>query len=731
MHFPTNNHPLPKLLGNRYRIKSIDCYEAGATLCRAHDLRTRRDVLLAISEDEHALLNVDAPRSRIGIQRHPGLANILDTSKPSDYPHYLVLEVPEGRTLASIVAKRGRYAVGDFCGIGCQILLAISHLHELGLVHRNLHADNVYILGEDPKTARVKIAGVHTCVRDRMSSDATRLITSMELEYNDRQRGRSDYPDSSDDVFELGLMFKNVVDLPYSSYSNASPAGRRLLELCDRCTSLKKEARPGNARRMLEEFTDCFPPAARATRPAYPLRERPQRSHRVVDEPLPPAPLPDLTRREVRPPARPRFRWLAPIGAAVVAAAFVVLAPPRAPTLADGRGRRTGGEQWRERARGRTASRVRRSSRKNRPRLQLRARPRRAAVAGSRSGGRRPCPLRPRGARILRFVCRRRPRCGCRRGARSSRRRRRRDQRRRSRSQGQETAQAPTPSTCPSQEASASQGSNQSFPRSKAMIGSILLSTLLGAAAPEPASSAPANRNDAVAAAVAAYAEGDHKRALEAFEHAYRLEHRPVDLYNIGRIYEELGKPERARGYYKRFLNKPGLTDEERTKGQERLAALPQPKRSPATAPPPDRDRGDDVKHGKRRRRGADDKKIRRAHWATITGAVLTPIGVASLATGTALALTAIRNARNAETEADEQTPADSTPHYALARRQAIAADALLVSGVIVTATGIIMVAVGVDAQRRHKSKKRRRDRRRARVSAGPTGPGFHVSVQF
>lgn len=230
------------------------------------------------------------------------------------------------------------------------------------------------------------------------------------------------------------------------------------------------------------------------------------------------------------------------------------------------------------------------------------------------------------------------------------------------------------------------------------------------------------SRDDVVAQAVERFEAEDYEGAIEAFGRAYALEHQPMDLYNIGRVYEEMGRPERARRYYERFLAQPELTAEERAEGEQRLAALPEPQVAPAGAPVPE-DRP-------RRRWGDRDRDESSHHWATVTGSVLLPAGVVTLVAGTAVAGTAMRNARNAQLSADEQTPYQQTPHYALARRQAITSDVLLATGGVLAASGITALVVGLTKDKR--SERRAQEGRPQReVAIAPAGAGLRLNVRF
>lgn len=254
------------------------------------------------------------------------------------------------------------------------------------------------------------------------------------------------------------------------------------------------------------------------------------------------------------------------------------------------------------------------------------------------------------------------------------------------------------------------------------MNPAILLLAVLGGQ-PQPLDGP--TRDDLVAEALERFGEHDHQGAIAAFERAYALEHRAVDLYNIGRIYEHEGEPQRAREYYRRFLSDPKLSPGERKEGKDRLAALPAPPPPVApspVAPPP-------ITEAVAEPAVETTSALQRTprHWTVITGATLLPVGAVALLSGGVVATSALSHARGARQAADDQTPVDATPQFAVARRQALASDVLLGLGGTMAATGIAMLTVGLVRQRRA-----REDRQeQPRVAVAPLGAGLRLDVRF
>jgi serine/threonine protein kinase len=79
--------------------------------------------------------------------------------------YYLVMEYLEGETLADLLRRRGPLPPDEAVYIVHQALLGLRHVHERGLVHRDLSPENLLLVGGRPDDARgatVKILDIGT-----------------------------------------------------------------------------------------------------------------------------------------------------------------------------------------------------------------------------------------------------------------------------------------------------------------------------------------------------------------------------------------------------------------------------------------------------------------------------------------------------------------------------------------------------------------------------------------
>lgn len=94
-----------------------------------------------------------------GSLEHPNLVVAIDSSSPGDETHYLVMEYVDGVSLDELLRNEGPLPVSDACEIARQAALGLEHLHEEGLVHRDVKPSNLMLTLASSPHAPVDSAG--------------------------------------------------------------------------------------------------------------------------------------------------------------------------------------------------------------------------------------------------------------------------------------------------------------------------------------------------------------------------------------------------------------------------------------------------------------------------------------------------------------------------------------------------------------------------------------------
>ncbi len=328
---PSKNCALPEPLGGRYRLNSVLGTSLVATLYSAEDTATAAPVHLALFDDSAAGVSASSWSWVSGI-RHRGLSRVVDGSV-SKAPKFLVFESPAGRPLSDELRARGPFSIDDFVHIGMQILLAVGHLHESGIVHQNLGAHSIYMSGDKLRAMRVIVAGLHRCGRiDRTTeNDAFSSLSSVDSEIGPE----STVIDARDDVLELGRLFTKVLYLEPPARADREPKTRRRLRLlCERCVSSNRYHRPADANVLLTAFLRTLQPPTPPPLELAETEEHPNPVHEYPSQALKPmtvAPHPPPSFRSIIPPSM----WLAVLaGAATLGAVSIASPEPSDPVAA-------------------------------------------------------------------------------------------------------------------------------------------------------------------------------------------------------------------------------------------------------------------------------------------------------------------------------------------------------------------------------------------------------------
>ncbi len=141
----------------------------------------------------------------------PGVVKFLDAGRADDGRPYLVQEFLYGENMQEVM-DRGGLTIPDTFEIGVQLLEALEAVHQLGLVHRDVKPENVFLFyGEfgDLKAKLVDFGVVKPQKRDRNSehSQLTSAGTTVGTPYYmSPEQACGDPVDARADVWSVGVV---------------------------------------------------------------------------------------------------------------------------------------------------------------------------------------------------------------------------------------------------------------------------------------------------------------------------------------------------------------------------------------------------------------------------------------------------------------------------------------------------------------------------------------------
>jgi len=258
-----------RLLSGRYRLIAPLGEGGMATLWRAVDEQLDREVAVKIlrpqfGADPGFTARFKQEARAAGGLSHPNIVNVYDYGTDgADGEQYIVMELVEGRDLATILQERGSLSVDDSVRVAIGVASALEVAHRKGIVHRDVKPGNILITdGGDVKVTDFGIA--------RALSEASMTVTGTTLgsvHYFSPEQARGDEVTGASDVYSLGIVLFEILTgrRPFTGDSAAAVALKRLNEDAPTPTSIGHPIPPGleavMMRALAREPADRFPDA--------------------------------------------------------------------------------------------------------------------------------------------------------------------------------------------------------------------------------------------------------------------------------------------------------------------------------------------------------------------------------------------------------------------------------------------------------------------------------------
>ena len=217
-------------LDGRYEILEMIGSGGMANVYRAHDRLENTDVAVKILREEF-LGNEDFVRrfknesKAISLLSHPNIVKVYDVNF-SDSVQCIVMELIDGITLKEYIDRQGQLGWRDAVFFTEQILKALQHAHDRGIVHRDIKPQNIMLLTDG--TIKVMDFGIA-----RFSRSETRTITDKAIgsvHYISPEQAKGDTTDAKADIYSTGVMLYEMLTgkLPFESDSPVSVAIKQI-----------------------------------------------------------------------------------------------------------------------------------------------------------------------------------------------------------------------------------------------------------------------------------------------------------------------------------------------------------------------------------------------------------------------------------------------------------------------------------------------------------------------
>ncbi len=215
-----------KRLDGRYEIKEIIGVGGMAYVYKAYDNIDDRVVAVKILKEEF-LANEEFTRrfknesKAIAILSHPNIVRVYDVSF-GEKLQYIVMEYIDGITLKEYIDQKKTLPWKESVHFTVQVLRALQHAHDKGIVHRDIKPQNIMLLSDG--TIKVTDFGIAQFSRNEIRTDSERAIGS--VHYISPEQASGAITDEKADIYSLGVMLYEMLTgkLPFEADNAVSVA---------------------------------------------------------------------------------------------------------------------------------------------------------------------------------------------------------------------------------------------------------------------------------------------------------------------------------------------------------------------------------------------------------------------------------------------------------------------------------------------------------------------------
>lgn len=200
-----------KKLDGRYEITELIGVGGMADVYKATDIIDNKEVAVKIlkkefAENEEFLRRFRNESKAIALLSHPNIVKVYDVGF-SDKIQFIVMEYIDGITLKEYIENEKVLTWKDSVHFIIQILRALQHAHDRGIVHRDIKPQNIMLFTDG--TIKVMDFGIAKFAREEGRTATDQAIGT--VHYISPEQARGDVTDEKSDIYSVGVMLYEML----------------------------------------------------------------------------------------------------------------------------------------------------------------------------------------------------------------------------------------------------------------------------------------------------------------------------------------------------------------------------------------------------------------------------------------------------------------------------------------------------------------------------------------
>lgn len=236
-----------KKLDGRYEITELIGVGGMADVYKGIDVIDNKPVAIKIlkkefAENEEFLRRFRNESKAIAVLSHPNIVKIYDVGF-SEKIQYIVMEYIDGITLKEYIEEEQVLTWKDTVHFLIQILRALQHAHDKGIVHRDIKPQNIMMFTDG--TIKVMDFGIAKFARDNGKTATDQAIGS--VHYISPEQASGDVTDEKSDIYSVGAMMYEMLTgkKPFDSDNPVSIAVMHMHDTPERPKAVNPEIPDG------------------------------------------------------------------------------------------------------------------------------------------------------------------------------------------------------------------------------------------------------------------------------------------------------------------------------------------------------------------------------------------------------------------------------------------------------------------------------------------------------